>query len=164
MRFQKPSAMLRLTGRALLDAAGGLAGRPPRLVPLDGPPGTVAFLTTPDAIGGGAVLDPDGRYPQWQQAAAARSVLGVGSYRPGRVAPRIRVPLLVVACDDDRSALAGPAIAAAGRAPDAELVRVPGGHYAPFLAAHEQTVEAELDFLHRRLGVPAAVVLEGGRA
>src|SRR5215470_14428453 len=36
MRYQRPSAMLRLTGRALLDAVGGLVGRPPRLVPLDG--------------------------------------------------------------------------------------------------------------------------------
>src|SRR5579859_4932310 len=33
-RYQKPLAMLRFTGRALSDALGGLAGRPPRLVPL----------------------------------------------------------------------------------------------------------------------------------
>ena len=30
-RYQKPRAMLRFTGRALLDALGGLAGRPPRM-------------------------------------------------------------------------------------------------------------------------------------
>jgi len=61
----------------------------------------------------------------------------------------VRCPLLVVVCDQDRSALAGPAIRAAGRAPGAELVRLPGGHYAPFLDAHEQAVAAEVDFLHR---------------
>jgi pimeloyl-ACP methyl ester carboxylesterase len=56
-----------------------------------------------------------------------------------------------VVCDQDRSALAGPAIRAAERAPRAELVRLPGGHYAPFLDAHEQAVAAELSFLHRHV-------------
>ncbi|WP_405393886.1 alpha/beta hydrolase [Microbispora hainanensis] len=49
-RHQRPLAMLRFTGRAVLDALGGLVGRPPRLVPLVGEPGTVAMLTTPDAL------------------------------------------------------------------------------------------------------------------
>ena len=54
-------------------------------------------------------------------------------------------------CEQDRSALAGPAIRAAERAPRAELVRLPGGHYAPFLDAHEQAVAAELSFLNRHV-------------
>jgi hypothetical protein len=33
----------------------------------------------------------------------------------------------------------------------AELVRLVGGHYAPFLDAHEQAVAAELSFLRRHL-------------
>ena len=33
----------------------------------------------------------------------------------------------------------------------AELVRLPGGHYAPFLDAHEQAVAAELSFLNRHV-------------
>jgi hypothetical protein len=56
-----------------------------------------------------------------------------------------------VVCDQDRSALAGPAIRAAGRAPGAELIRLPGGHYAPFLDVHEQAVAAELSFLRRHV-------------
>jgi hypothetical protein len=40
---------------------------------------------------------------------------------------------------------------AADRAPRGELVRVPGGHYAPFKDAHEQVVDAELSFLRRHL-------------
>jgi uncharacterized protein len=150
-RYQKPLAMLRFTGRALLDAAGSLAGRPPRLVPLGGEPGTVAVLTTPDAADSGAALNPDGRYPDWQQAVAARSVLRQTVGRPGRLAPQVRCPLLVLVCDQDRSALAEPAVRAARRAPGAELVRLPGGHYAPFLEQHEQAVTAELSFLRRRV-------------
>jgi hypothetical protein len=95
---------------------GSPFGRPPRLVALAGPPGTVALLTTPDAQDGERAFDAATRYPEWRQEVAARSALRVGFYRPGRAASRIRCPLLVVADDDDRSALAGPAVRAAHRA------------------------------------------------
>jgi fermentation-respiration switch protein FrsA (DUF1100 family) len=150
-RHQKPSAMLRLTGRGIADALGGLAGRPPLLVPLVGQPGTVAVVTSPDGRHGGRVLNPDGRYPDWQQAVAARSVLSLSGYRPGRDAPRITCPLLVVVCAADQTSLAGPAVRAARRAPRSEVVRLPGGHYAPFTDAHEQAVAAELSFLRQHL-------------
>ena len=166
-RHQKPLAMLRVTGRGILDAIRGLAGLRPLLVALDGTPGSIALLTTPDAIGGGRVLDPDGRYPDWQQAAAARSALSLSFYRPGRQAARVRCPLLVVVCDSDQSALAEPAVRAAQRAPRGELFRIPGGHYEPFLGGHEKVVEAELAFLRRHLlNTPAAetAVPSGARA
>ena len=163
-RYQKPLAMLRFTGRGVLDAAGGLAGRPPRLVPLGGAPGTVALLTTPDSRDSGTALNPGGRYPDWQQAVAARSALRLAFWRPGRLAARVRCPLLVVVCDQDRSALAEPAVRAARRSPGAELVRLPGGHYAPFLDGHEQTVAAELSFLRRHLLAVDPVRATGSRA
>jgi pimeloyl-ACP methyl ester carboxylesterase len=150
-RHQTPLAMLRFTGRGILDALGGLVGRPPLLVPLVGEPGTVALLTTPDSLAGGEALSPGNRYPDWQQAVAARSALPLMFYRPGRDAARVRCPLLVLVCDQDQSALAEPAVRAAKRAPHAELVRLPGGHYAPFLEVHEQAVDAELSFLRRHL-------------
>jgi uncharacterized protein len=150
-RHQTLLALLRLTGRGLLDALGGLIGRDPLLVPLVGPPGTVAVLTTPDVQETDAALDPLGRYADWPRVVAARSALALGSYRPGRVSSRVRSPLLVVVADDDRSALAAPAVAAAGRAPRGEVVRLPGGHYAPFVDGHEQAVAAELEFLGRHV-------------
>lgn len=150
-RHQMPLASLRFTGRAVLDTLGGLIGRPPRLVPLAGEPGTVALLTTPDGLDGDRALNPDNRYPDWQQAVAARSALSFGFYRPGRHASRVRCPLLVLVCDQDQSALAEPAVSAAKRAPYGELVRMPGGHYEPFLGGHEQATEAELSFLGRHL-------------
>jgi uncharacterized protein len=150
-QFQKPLAMLRLTGIGLADTIGGLAGRPPRLVPLTGEPGTVALVTSPDGREGGRVLNPDGAYPDWVQSIAARSALLVPFYSPGRDAANVACPLLVVVCDQDQTALAAPAIRAARNAPRAELVRLPGGHYAPFLDGHEQAVAAELSFLRRHL-------------
>ena len=65
--------------------------------------------------------------------------------------PGSRCPLLVLVCDQDQSALAEPAVRAARRAPRGELVRMPGGHYEPFLGGHERAVEAELSFLRRHL-------------
>jgi len=53
--------------------------------------------------------------------------------------------------------LAAPGVRAASRAPRGELVRMPGGHYEPFLGGHERAVEAELSFLRRHLlGEPPA--------
>jgi uncharacterized protein len=149
---QTPLALLRLMGRGLLDAVGGIFGREPLLVPLAGKPGTIASLTTPDGQDGDRALNPRNEYPDWHQEVAARSALRIGFYRPGRHASRVQCPLLVVVCDDDQSALADPAVRAAERAPQGELVRLSGGHYAPFLEGHEQAVELELDFLRRHIG------------
>jgi fermentation-respiration switch protein FrsA (DUF1100 family) len=150
-RYQTPSGMLRFSSRGVIDGVGGLAGRPPLLVPLAGDPGTVAMLTTPDALDGDRALNPGNKYPEWQQAIAARSALRIMLYRPGRYAFRVRCPLLVLVCDQDQTVLAGPAVHAAKRAPSGELVRMPGGHYEPFLGGHEQAVEAELSFLRAHL-------------
>ncbi|HEX7164357.1 MAG TPA: alpha/beta hydrolase, partial [Trebonia sp.] len=135
----------------LADLARGLFRRQPLLVPLDGPRGTVAMVTTPDAQDSGRALNPGGRYPDWDQRIAARSVMRMFTFRPGRAARRIRVPVLVVVADQDQSVLAPPAVRAASRVADSTVVRVPGGHYAPFLEQHDAVADAELAFLRTHL-------------
>jgi len=49
LRSMTVGAFLRLTGRGLLDAIGGLFGRRPLLVALSGARGEVATITTPTA-------------------------------------------------------------------------------------------------------------------
>ncbi|MFE0457864.1 alpha/beta hydrolase [Kitasatospora sp. NPDC058965] len=151
LRAMTPGALLGLFGLGLADALGGLLGRAPLLVPTSGPRGTVASLTTPDATDADRALDPEGRHTTWERTVAARIALRIGGYRPGRHASRIRCPLLVVVCDQDRSTLPGPAVRAARRAPRAEVVRLTGRHYAPFLESHERAVEAQTSFLHEHL-------------
>ncbi|GAB3925473.1 alpha/beta hydrolase [Microlunatus endophyticus] len=151
LRYESPGVALRFPLIAAADAIGGLFGRVPHVIPLAGPRGTVAMLSTPDALDGAAALDPDGRYPEWKQTIAARSVLPLMAYRPGRDAAKARCPMLVVICEQDLTALAAPAHKAAARIPDAEVLSVPGGHYAPFLDQHEVVVAAELDYLQRRV-------------
>lgn len=151
LRHETVGVILRMPLLALLDVLRGVSGRPPLTVPLAGPRGTVAMLTTPDAQDSERALNRDGRYPNWEQTIAARSVLPIGGYRPGRAARRITAPLLVIVADEDQSALAAPAVKVAERAVAATLLRVPGGHYAPFLDQHERVVAAELAFLQRHV-------------
>jgi uncharacterized protein len=152
MRAMTPGAALRLQLRAAADLVSRrLLRRRPVLVPLSGPRGTVASLTTPDGARGSQALDPDGRYPDWDQTVAAASALRVAFYRPGRAASRITCPLLVVVYDEDRSVLTAPAVKAAERAPKGELVRLPGDHYAAFGEAHDATLDVEIAYLRRHL-------------
>jgi pimeloyl-ACP methyl ester carboxylesterase len=163
-RYTTPGAQLRLMGRGILDTVGGMVGREPRLVPLTGPRGSVAMLSAPDALIGAQALNAD-RYPNWEQTVAARSVLRVASYRPGRFASRVQCPLLVLVCDDDQSAPPDLAARAADRAPKGELARLAGGHYAPFMEAHEDAVGVQLSFLERHLlgdRPPRATGIRGG--
>ncbi|HYZ69132.1 MAG TPA: hypothetical protein VE666_15250 [Mycobacterium sp.] len=118
-------------------------------MPLVGERGTVASLNTPDSLNGANALNPENRYPQWQQTVAARSALRVGFYRPGRFARRIHCPLLVLAYEGDGVATPGPAIRAAHRAPQGRVAWLPGGHYAAFIDAEEQTAHVMLSFLER---------------
>src|SRR4051812_16591132 len=152
LRHTTLRAFLRLAGRGVLDAAGGLLGRAPLLVPLAGPPGTVAMLTSPDARTGDRALNPGNAYPEWQQAIAARSALRIGCYRPARSAARVECPLLVLAYDEDDVAPPGAAARAGGGAPGGAVVRLPGGHYEPFLGGHDEAADVQLSFLRRHLG------------
>ena len=151
LRHMTPRAALRLNARAVRDIVARRLGRAPVLVPLSGPRGTVASLTTPDGAKGAAALDADDQYPDWEQTVAAGSALRMAFYRPGRAAARVRCPLLVLAYDDDCSVLAGPALRAGKRAPRGEVVRLPGDHYEAFMAGFEQAVDIELSFLRRHL-------------
>jgi pimeloyl-ACP methyl ester carboxylesterase len=149
-RYSTPWAQLRLLASGLLDTIGGAVGRHPILVPLAGPRGTVAMLSTPDALDGTAALDAD-HHPRWEQKVAARSVFALGRYRPIKHAARITCPLLVIVCEDDLSAPPDLARRAAERAPRAEIASIPGRHYAPFMERHEDALAAQRAFLQRHL-------------
>jgi uncharacterized protein len=151
LSHETPGVRARFPLIALRDVARGLAGREPLVVPLTGPRGAVAMLTTPDATDSDRALNPANAYPEWQQTIAARSVIPLGLYRPGRTASRLSCPLLAVISTRDQSVLAAPALKAARRAPGAEILQVDGTHYAAFLDQHETVVAAELDFLRRHL-------------
>jgi alpha-beta hydrolase superfamily lysophospholipase len=145
-----PRQALRLAARALRDLWRMAARRPPFTIPVAGPPGGVAAMTTPDALQSYEALVPAGT--EWRNELAARMVAVVATYRPVRKARRVRAPLLVQAFSEDRITPPGPSIRAAHAAPRGELKTYPGGHFAPFAEQFEPAVTDQLDFLRRHLG------------
>ena len=78
----------------------------------------------------------------------AVSAVPAAAYHEGRGRAR---HCILCGDENDQSSLAAPALSVAQRAADATVIRVPGGHYAPFLEQHDSVVDAELDFLERHL-------------
>jgi fermentation-respiration switch protein FrsA (DUF1100 family) len=142
---------LRLTRAGLGDFLGGLIGRPPRLIAVVGPPGTLAAMNSPDAEPGYLALFPPGH--PWTNRFVARAILNLPGNRPVRKAGRVRAPLLVQVMRDDVITPPGPARKAAERAPHGELVEYPGGgHFDIYLGRpFERAVADQIAFLDRVL-------------
>lgn len=151
LRHETPTVIARFPFIAAADAISGALRRHPKLIPLTGPRGAVAMLTTPDAQDSTRALNPDNRYPAWEQTIAARSVLPLALYRPTRAAKSVTVPTQVIIADGDQTSLPQRIVGMADRLHRAEVVHVEGGHYAPFLDQHDTVVAAELAFLERHL-------------
>jgi uncharacterized protein len=148
--------ILRLTAAGLRDEAARLLGRAPRMLPIVGPPGTLAAMNSPDAEPGYRAMFPPG--VPLRNEVAARIALRIGSHRPIRHAAEITCPWLVCVLDDDVITPPRPALKAVGRAPRGEARRYPGGHFDIYFGElFEEVVTDQLEFLERHLlrGRPA---------
>lgn len=143
-------AILRLSIAGLRDVSGRLVGQTPYYIPAAGPPGSVAAMTTPDAVAGLAKMTPAGS--SWRNEVAARIALTVGLYRPGASAHRISCPILYIAAEQDQIAPARFVNDTARRAPHAEVKRYAGAHFDVFVPPlWEEVVTAQVEFLDRHL-------------
>ena len=142
--------MLRLAVAGLRDTWRGRRGRPPFEIPIVGPPGSLAALTTPDSMPGYlALLPPSTR---WRNAVAARVVFQLPRYQPAARAAQIRSPLLVCVADQDALAPPGPALDAAARAPRGSAKQYPCQHFEIYLGAlFERAVADQIEFLEEHL-------------
>jgi dienelactone hydrolase len=150
LRAAGPRNILRLTVAGLRDEARRLRGRPPFMLPVVGPPGSVAAMNSPDAEPGyRALFDDDS---QFRNEVAARIGLKVGTYRPIRHAARIACPWLVCVADRDAVTPPEPALAAAAKAPRGEVRRYDVGHFDIYVGeTFEQVVADQVAFLGRHL-------------
>jgi len=99
----------------------------------------------------GAVVTPAGGRP-FLNALAARLVLEIGLYRPGRSLRKLSMPVLVCVCDHDSVAPAKATLHAAKQAPTAEVMRYPYGHFDIYVGdAFERVVADQINFLRRSL-------------
>jgi dienelactone hydrolase len=144
-------SVLRATVPAVRDEVARLTGTEPVLVPLIGPPGSVALMATHDAETGYRALIPPSF--DFVNGVAARFLLRVGLYRPGRAAAQVACPIMFCICERDSVAPAGAAQRYAEQAPRAEVKRYPIGHFEIYSGpAFERAVGDQTDFLVRHLG------------
>lgn len=141
---------VRLTVAGLRDAVAAILGREPYTIAAAGAPGTLAVMTTPDALPGFTNMDPPGS--SWRNEVCARITLSVGSYRPGAAASKIRCPILYTIGEQDVVTPARLAHDAARRAPRGEIKAYPCGHFDVYVGAlWEQIVADQTEFLVRHL-------------
>jgi hypothetical protein len=150
-KYAGPLPLLRLTAVGLRDAVHGLRGQEPIRVPIVGPPGTVAAMTSADAEPGFLAIAG----PTFRNEFCARAALDVARNRPVTRAADLPCPTLFLLADRDSvappKAAEKAAWAATGRA---EVRRYPLGHFDVYVgAALERAIADQLHFLRRHLAV-----------
>ncbi len=150
VRYAGPGQLARLVLAGLRDLAASVAGRPPVMVAVVGPPGSLAMMTTVDAEPGYLAIAG----PSWRNEVAARIALKAAAYRPGLQADRLPCPILVQIADGDSVAPVKAAQDAAWRATGrAEVRTYPIGHFEIYTGPpFERAVTDQLHFLRRHVG------------
>jgi uncharacterized protein len=143
--------MLRTTAMGIRDAATGLLGRRPVLIPLVAPPGTPAAMSSPDAEPGFLAVAG----PTFRNEFCARALLDLARNRPVTRAADLPCPTLFQIADRDAICPSAPtekaAWAAAGRA---EVRRYRIGHFDIYVGeGRERAIADQLHFLRRHLAV-----------
>ena len=149
LQYAGPWQLLRLTrARAAATCCWRAFGRA-HYLPIVGPPGSLAVMSSPDADAGYRALAP----PGFRCEVAARIALTVGLYRPVRHRARVRCPVLVQVCEHDSVAPAAAAEQVVARLGTlGEVRRYPIGHFEPYFGAQfERSVADQLEFLRRHL-------------
>jgi dienelactone hydrolase len=147
-----PLTTARVVGRALRDLVAAARHREPVTVPLAGDPGTTALMTAEDVVPGYLGLVPDG--VPFRNEVAARVAFDVLRSRPGARAADVACPLHVTVCDRDSVAPARAATRLLAKAPNAEVVHRPVGHFGIYTGPEfEAVVSDQLEFLRRHVPV-----------
>lgn len=145
-----PVNAARLTAKALADIRARRGGSPRVMIPAAGPPGTLAAMTSADALPGFEAIKPEGS--RHQNSVAAAIAIETLAWRPGAKAAKIECPLLVQVASKDLDTPPAPAAKAAARAPKGELKRYDCGHFDVYLDPwFDRVAEDQVGFLKRHL-------------
>lgn len=153
VRYAGLGQLLRLAARGLRDALHAALGRSRVYLPLVGPPGTLATMTTPDAEPGyRSIVGAD-----WDNRICASFALGLAFYRPVMWARSVRCPALVIAVDDSVAPAAAAVLTAQRIGPACELHRLPLSHFDLYTGAgFERGAALQQAFLRRVLSARLA--------
>jgi dienelactone hydrolase len=143
---------IKLTVLALLDAAGALFGRKPIYVPLAAAPGELGLMNSHDAESGYLALVP--KNFTFRNETAARVLLHIIGYCPGRIGRGIRSPTLLCVCDTDTVAPARATLRHARKIKTAEVKVYHDGHFDIYVGdSFERVIADQIDFLTRKVPV-----------
>jgi alpha-beta hydrolase superfamily lysophospholipase len=150
-----PANALRLTLKAVADIRARIGDSARVMIPAAGPPGSLAAMTSPDALPGFEAIKEEGSLHENRVAAAI--ALETLKWRPGSRASKIGCPILVQVATQDRDTPPVPAAKAASRAPLGELKRYACGHFDVYLDPWFEVVVADqIEFLSRHLAGAAS--------
>lgn len=153
-RYAGIGQLLRLTGHAARDIAGALLGRAPHLIPVVGPPGSLAAITAEGAEAGYRTI----MGPTFRNEMRARGALRIPLNRPVTAASRLRAPIfLVVAAEDNIAPPAAVRAVAARAGAGSEVLELACGHFDIYSGDFfERSAAAQVGFLQRtlRVGTP----------
>ncbi|OBF81233.1 alpha/beta hydrolase [Mycobacterium sp. 852002-51163_SCH5372311] len=132
------------------DLASMIFRRPPVMIPLAGPPGSLALMNAPDALPGYAALVPPDR--TFRNEVAARVAPTIMAYRPGRAARKIGVPILFCVSNTDSVTPPAQTLRYARTARRGEIKRYDAGHFDFYLGeVFEALVRDQIEFLTEQL-------------
>jgi pimeloyl-ACP methyl ester carboxylesterase len=153
-RYAGWGQLIRVTAEGVKDQLGAMRGREPRMIPLVGPPGSLAAMSSEEAEPGYKVIAG----PSWRNEVMARAALEEGRNRAISVIDRVRCPILVQIADRDSIAPPPGARAAAWRAKGRVEVReYPCAHFDIYVGEwRERAIEDQLHFLRRHLAAAGA--------
>jgi uncharacterized protein len=135
-----------LFGFVVRDLLAAVRGKQPVCVPVAAARGRPGLMTAPDALPGMLALLPDDY--EWANRAAARSVVSLIRYRPGRSAKRIAAPILICISATDSVAPPKPTERYARQAPRGDVRLYADGHFDFYLGdAFAQLVTEQTEFL-----------------
>ena len=151
-----PSESLKVLPTVAKDFASMLGRRAPTMIPLAGPPGSLALMNAPDALPGyQALLPPDTTF---RNEVAARVAPTIMAYRPGRAAKKIKFPILFCVSNTDSVTPPAQTLRYARTAPRGEIKRYEAGHFDFYLGdAFEALVHDQVEFLTRQLQPAGAI-------
>lgn len=143
-------ATMQMAPVVLRDFAAKLFNRSPVTVPIFAPPGSPALMNAHDALDGYLALVPMGM--TFVNHVAARAIPEIASYRPGRSAAKVAMPILFCVSTTDTVTPPEQTLSLARRAQHGEVKLYSAGHFALYLGdAFEQLVSDQTQFLTKHL-------------
>ncbi|MGV0806582.1 alpha/beta hydrolase [Mycolicibacterium setense] len=154
LRSSGISYLLKANVAASRDVWRMLLRQSPFLLPIVGPPGSLAAMNSVDSLPGMMAFAG----PRWRNEFAARELLAAPLNRPISKARRVRCPVLVQVGDTDAVAAPETLERLARRlGGHVEVCRYPTGHFDVYVEPwRTPNIDDQVGFLRRQLAVPTS--------